>query len=293
MSKVESRGPRAAGVSGARPSTLDLRHAFTLIEIMVVVVMLSLIVFALMSVFTGTQKAFRSTITQTDVLEGGRAAMDLIVSDLKQMSPSLDVSTSFYVTVNSSTLVQSLIASSYYRTNVLEKFFIMSRDNQTWTGTGYVVSLSPTNLYSLYRFSTNMNVAAGSPAALFNSFSNAVANNNFTGMSHLLDGVVDFRVRAFDPNGVWMNSNYTNANNFMANSASSFYGETGFYMFSNTLPATVEIQMGVVEDRTLQRASTWPNGSTAQINYLAQQAGQVHVFRQRISIPNLDPAAYQ
>jgi hypothetical protein len=54
----------------------------------------------------------------------------------------------------------------------------------------------------------------------------------------------------------------------------------------------VEIQMGVLEDRTLQRASTWPNNSTNQISYLAQQAGKVHVFRQRVSIPNLDPAAY-
>ena len=64
-------------------------------------------------------------------------------------------------------------------------------------------------------------------------------------------------------------------------------------MFSNTLPASVEIEMAALEDRALQRASTWPNNSAGQSNYLAQQAGRVHIFRQRVTVPNVDPAAYQ
>ena len=48
----------------------------------------------------------------------------------------------------------------------------------------------------------------------------------------------------------------------------------------------------VLEDRTLQRAATWPNGTLLQSNYLAQQAGKVHIFRQRIPIHNVDPSAY-
>ena len=69
-------------------------------------------------------------------------------------------------------------------------------------------------------------------------------------------------------------------------------------MFSNTLPAAVEIQMGVLEDRTLQRADRLasrgkrprrrPNGSIC-----SNQAGKVHLFRQRVTIPNVDPSAYQ
>jgi hypothetical protein len=62
-------------------------------------------------------------------------------------------------------------------------------------------------------------------------------------------------------------------------------------MFSNTLPASVEIQLGMLEDRTLQRAQSI-SGLT-QSNYLAQHAGQVHLFRQRIPIRNVDPSAYQ
>jgi hypothetical protein len=31
----------------------------------------------------------------------------------------------------------------------------------------------------------------------------------------------------------------------------------------------------------------------SQSNYLAQQAGKMHVFRQRVWIRNVDPSAYQ
>jgi hypothetical protein len=73
----------------------------------------------------------------------------------------------------------------------------------------------------------------------------------------------------------------------------STLGQTGFYMFSNTLPASVEIEMAVLEDRTLQRAAALSGAPAAQTSYLQQQAGKVHVFRQRVSIPNVDPSAYQ
>jgi hypothetical protein len=68
--------------------------------------------------------------------------------------------------------------------------------------------------------------------------------------------------------------------------------------YSNAVPAAVELQMGLIEDRTLQRAESLGNGqfpylNTAQRNYLAQQSGHVHLFRQRVSIPNADPTAYQ
>src|SRR5260221_10877601 len=77
------------------------------------------------------------------------------------------------------------------------------------------------------------------------------------------------------------------------------YGEVGFCMFSNTLPASVEIEMGVLEDRTLQRAESLPNDIPApspndrRTLFLQGQAGQVHIFRERVSIQNVDPSAYQ
>jgi type II secretory pathway component PulJ len=280
------------------------RHAFTLIEILVVVVLMALIVLALMAVFSSTQAAFRASITQTDVLEGGRAAMGLIKSDLESMTPSFGVSNGavnfcvitnqYQYQSNSAPLVQSLAGSGSQRNNVLEKFFILTRQNTTWTGTGYIVDTTSTNYFNpLYRFSITTNVMARNvPAVLYTNFLNA----SFTNMSHLMDGVIHLTVRAYDPNGYWMTNVYefyngqfiTNRNVWFSGPA---WGEVSFYMFSNTLPASVEIQLGLLEDRTLQRAQSI--SVLTQSNYLAQHAGQVHLFRQRFPIRNVDPSAYQ
>jgi len=289
-------------------STLRNRNGFTLIEVMVVVTLLSLIVLALMAVFNSTQAAFRASVTQSDVLESGRAAMDLMASDLKQMSPSCDYSNTpgtcavnFLAAVPAgyTPLLQPLVASSQQRTNVQETIFILSRQNQTWTGVGYVAANSPSpqgDLYSLYRFSATTNAQlAGDPAAmLFNLFTNCA----LTSMSHLMDGVVSLTVRAYDVYGGLMNGNVVFSGGQATTNRNVYYlppssGQTGFYMFSNTLPASVEIEMGALEDKTLQHAESLSEVPAAQASYLAQQAGKVHVFRQSVSIPNVDPTAYQ
>jgi type II secretory pathway pseudopilin PulG len=289
-------------------------NAFSLVEVLVVVTLLSLIVLALMAVFNTTQRAFRASITQTDVLESGRAAMDLITTDLRQMSPSAGVSNSLVAVLNGfvpvnfyasnnfnlQPLVQTMTASlnNPQRTNVLENFFILSRENQTWTGTGYVVDPNSTNFVNpLYRFSISTNVQAASPAVLYTNFANRVFNANFNGMSHLMDGVVHLTVRAYDPNGYWMTNTYNFADEQISTNNNVLFafpslGEVGFYMFSNTLPASVEIQLGALEDRTLQRAESLGNSLTRS-NYLALQSGKLHIFRQRVMIPNVDPTAYQ
>ena len=48
------------------------RRAFTLVEMLVTLALLSLIVLALMTVFNSTQNAFRASLTETDILESGR-----------------------------------------------------------------------------------------------------------------------------------------------------------------------------------------------------------------------------
>ena len=285
-----------------------IENGFTLIEIMVVVALLALIVIALMGVFNSTQAAFRASITQTDVLEGGRAAVDLITQDLKVMSPSLGFSNgavNFFATNNPnySPLLQSLVGisnPSIQRTNVLENFFFLSRGNSngvpTWTGTGYVVDPSSTNgINPLYRFSMTMPVAAfNSPALLYTNFIFTPLTNTLF-WSRLLDGVVTLRVRAYNPDGLWMSNGFVNLADYQRVKNVRFllpvFGEVGFYMFGNTLPASVEIEMATLEDRTLQRAESLSGAN--QNNYLAQQSGKVHVFRQRVAIPNVDPAAYQ
>jgi len=296
-----------------RGDSFVARRAFSLVEILVVVSLLSLIVLVLMTVFNSTQKAFRAGVTQTDVLEGSRAAMDLLVSDLKLMSPC-DGPTNNYDGVNFFAglnplnyylpFIQTLPGSGLQRTNVIENAFWLSRQNlnghDSWVGIGYTVqatSVSP--LFPLYRFYTNA-PASTDPLFLYNTFTNSIWASAFTsnGWSHLVDGVVDFRLQPYDVNGYAMtNSSQFNSGLPVSYPSTAFalppaYGVTAFYFLSNAIPASVEIQMSTLEDAVLRRADSFGGFSLSQSNYLAQQVGRTHVFRQRVLLPNVDPNAY-
>jgi type II secretory pathway component PulJ len=275
----------------------------------VVVVLMSLIVLALMAVFSSTQAAFRASITQTDVLEGGRSVMGLIKSDLEPMTPCFlnapNFPPNFYAAVSNS-FTQPLTGSSASRTNVMEDVFFITRENQTWKGVGYFVR---SNLFVsgmvgtpgvLYRFETNNSVAqfARNPGAMFATYNQArmgnMANNPTNGISRILDGVMAFKVRAFDTNGLWITTTTNYAGNVNIVATNTAYGEVAWYSFSsNALPASVEIELGILEDRALQRIESLGGSFQAQTNYLAKQAGKVHLFRQRVWIRNVDPSAYQ
>jgi prepilin-type N-terminal cleavage/methylation domain-containing protein len=314
---VEACPPLPVGAACRR------RLGFSLIEVLVVVTLLSLIVLVLMTVFNSTQSAFRAGVTQTDVLEGSRAAMDLIVSDLKLMAPSDGPTNNpylpsgsynfygynFYANLNSVDyylpLIQNLPGSNQQRTNLLENVFWLSRQNlnghDSWVGTGYtVIATNVSPLFPLYRFVTNA-PASTDPTSLFYEFLAAIQNNAFTntGWSHLIDGVLDFRVQPFDLNGYGMTNSYQyNAGQYTTYPNTAFfyppppYGATGFYFLSNAIPGSVEIQMSTLEDAVLRRAESFGLPGNSQSNYLAQQAGRVHVFRQRVILPNVDPSAY-
>jgi type II secretory pathway pseudopilin PulG len=341
----DQRPSRAAqsGIALRLPPHSKFSHrAFSLIEIMMVVTLLTLIMVALMSVFSSTQTAFRASITQTDVLEGGRATMDMITSDLRQMAPSggyqaelydqgafvaypqtlvppILPSEQFYPTnpINFwlsppvPTIIQPLLGANdplTMRTNQLQSIFILTYQNQLWRGIGYFVDTNSTAYIDpLYRYDSNIEIAQDSlparpsPQQIFTNFA-AVASSanldNTTNATHLLDGVVHFNARAYDVNGAWMTNNFAYFTNYVVTNATFYYpvgGEVSLYMCSNTLPAAVEVQMGVVEDRVLQHvfALPAPTSSGVRSNYLAQQVGKVHLFRQRVTIPNVDFTAYQ
>ncbi len=306
-------------------------RAFTLVEILVVLALLGLIVFALMAVFAATQRAFRASLTQTDTLEGARSVMDLMASDLQTMTPANwqtnlspdhnDPSTNFYAPVNfyvspktfaflpsgpPSPLPQSLIGSlnlpPAQRTNVLEDLFILSKGNingvSSWIGTGYSVNtnLADGTMYPLYRFYMTTNVSAGPPgmATIFNTFAGFQYTNSSL-WSHLMDGVVNLTMRTYDTNGVWMTNGYANPQFAHVKCARfqplNFTIEPSAVFYSNALPASVQIELGTIEDRVLAHAEGL--SVAKQSNYLAGAAAQVHLFRQRVSIPNVDRTAYQ
>lgn len=312
-----------------RPGCATVVSAFTLVEIMVVMTILGLIVLALMTVFSNTQAAFRSSVTTSDILENGRATMELMTADLRGMAPSDGFSqgpsntlsggfaqyqypVNFFVTNNAAfyqPLVQPLIGSANgaMRTNQLQYFFMLGRQNMNWTGVGYIVNTktsSSLSLYPLYRFSAQTNIQ-NSPSTLFNLFQNEIISDQWTNMSHLMDGVVGLTVRTYDTNGVWLTNGYfsltnlTLRNTWFEPPCPGPGGEVGGVFFSNALPASVEVQMATLEDRTMQRAESMgqpgqtPMSVSVESNYLSGRAGAVHIFRQRVMIPQVDPSAYQ
>lgn len=299
------------------------RCGFTLVEILVVLALLSLIVFALMTVFSATQRAFRASLTQTDTLESGRAVMDLIAGDLETMTPTYGYSNAvlnsdgslspncpvnFSCVVNDLTfppspLYQTLIGSvsGAQRTNLVENIFIIGKNNingvPSWVATGYSVTntLPDGTLYPLYRFYMTTNITAGPYAliAMHNAFSLFQYTNSAI-WSHLMDGVVDLTARVYDTNGVWLTNGYINPSYVNVQNISVYnsgYGEDNCLFYSNAVPASVQIQLGTLEDRTMEHAEAL--SGVAQSNYLSGAAAEVHLFNRRVWIRNLDISAYQ
>ena len=74
-------------------------------------------------------------------------------------------------------------------------------------------------------------------------------------------------------------------------------GEIGLYRFSsNTVPESVEMELGILEQHAWERYLSI-GAPAARLNYLQSTnyylSSRVHLFRQRIPIRNVDPLAYQ
>ena len=294
-------------------------RAFSLIEILMTVALLSVIILGLVAMFDQTRRAFTSSMTQVDVLEGGRAATALIASDLEQLTPAFNPNVeNFYMQISPAvysyspvgiTTTQTLNDPAEQRTNYLQQLYFITRYNQQWNIIGYRVDSSgeANGIGTLYRYSLNNIPVNGTipPPSIINANSNlmsvtndfttsGVPTNNFT---RVIDGVVDFRVRALDANGNLI-AGQTNAFGITAYT-NTLNGEFYFYRFmSNAVPAYVEVEVGILETRTLQRYNSMTNISggarnAVALGFLTNHAGQVHMFRQRVPVRAVDPTAYR
>lgn len=284
-----------------------VRHGFSLIEILVVVALLSVIILGLLAMFDQTKRAFTTGLTQVDVLESGRAAMEMMTRELSQMvsAPYDSNAVTFYAEIAPvSPLLQPLPGNNPEpRRNFLSEMFFLTRETNTWKGIGYWVGAPDTGNSgaaalngwgTLYRYQTNT-IFRAVPAhpwqlhALYYNF-----NTRTQRMNRILDGVVHFKVRAFDPSGVWITNNLAATNSEVRPIELSTFAlnEVEFYRFTNNaVPAFVELELGVLEQRALARLQSIPD-PVARRNYLQEQVGRVHVFRTRVPIRNVDPSVY-
>lgn len=154
-----------------RSDSRQPRHrtgAFSLLEMMIAVSLLTVIIAALYAMFDQTQKAFRQSLNQADLSEGGRSALDLMVRTIERAaSPQVDDALHLVVRPANATgyeLVFAGDATQANRTQPLrfdELFFTYPASGGRWhvgglfIGTldaGPVVSTPVTGLGSLYLY---------------------------------------------------------------------------------------------------------------------------------------------
>ena len=279
------------------------QRGLSLIEMMVAVTLLTVIIIGLVAMFEQTRKAFTAGLANVDYQDSGRVAVDLIARDLQQMAPANPGI--FYA--NSANTFSGINSFNFFTandppvppmysllvtlngdpiTNTFQRLFFTTQYNQTWHAVGYWVNTSgqPAGVGTLYQYRASGPVSAGSGLPLTNDFSNFAADTN--AFSPVIDGVVNFRVRAYDPNG-----------NLITSSASNLIAApliaTGDYSYAfsgSVVPAYVEIELTVLENKTLDRYRSM--GSQNAQTYFTNHVGQMHVFKQRVSIASLDRTAY-
>jgi competence protein ComGC len=273
--------------------------AFTVVELMVAVSIMTLIVLALYGMFDQVQKALRGNVAQVDVLEGGRSAMELMTREMEQIQAGNILNqTNLYVGFGRDAFQvqlpfrQELLGLNEYRTNLLQEVYFLSRFNKEWTGTGYRVLASNLKNGLFNQFGTNgVGTLARYSTSIHDSYLTRTnpfrfvmdpQPRNLTNYQRLVDGVVHFRIRAYDGRGfplTYLTNTYDGVN--MLNDANS--GETRYAFTNKAVPAYLEVELGILEPQVLERLKSIPTPAAAA-NFLAKQTGKIHLFQQRIPI---------
>ena len=290
------------------------RRALTILEMLVSTAMLAFIVLGLTAMLIQTQKAFKTGIKQTTVTDAGRAVIDMIASDLTQLSdPHFTNVYNPYAAVNSLppyptylywqwVYFNDLNQSNYndnnvlvpFRVNQLEDVFALVQTNNTWLGIGYCVSNWFTNssgvpypgVGTLYRYVTNT-TAPLTNNMLFSNFQYSVANN-FTNFHRVVDGVVHLKITAYDSDGNEDTNQLLSPNGPLQYPTILQFPTLPVATYqTNYLPHSIDIELGVLEPEAFEHArALFTSGATAAAEqYLTTCVGQVEIFRQHIIIP--------
>ena len=257
----------------------DHEDAFSLVELLVAVSITTVIIFALYAIFDHTQKAFRGSISQVDVMESGRAAMDLMTRELEQLSASNETNVVNLFAQRSTNTIsfQQSLPGNMLRTNRFQDFFFLNRFNNNWSLAGYTVvpSVSGSGVVgTLWRHSTN-SINRAVPFNIMSAFINGTSKT--VDLQPVIDGVIHLTLLPYDDAGSLMT--WTNrVPGFVSDPRTSYH----YFFLSNALPRFVELELGILEPQILEQYKSMP--SNVASNFLARQAGRVHLFRQRIAI---------
>ena len=289
--------------SGRRAGAAGL----TILEMLVSSAMLALIIVGLTAMFVQTQKAFKSGIKQTDVGDAGRSIADLMANDLSQLSDGQPyaVSNRFYGVTNLlwgwDGVFPQYEDGHAFRTNLLQGVYMLVQTNSGWTGVGYVVSnLVPgLGVGTLYRYTAPTNAHFLDNLRVFTPF-NAVFQPNFSNstyfinpairLSRVADGVVHLRIIPYDTYGYPTGYETNVGKLYMSGPVTNTYPYSSFvtsptpHMVNNNLPASVDLELGILDPDAWEHLRGLAGNLTAQSNYLNTAAAKVDIFRKRILV---------
>jgi hypothetical protein len=315
-------------------------RAFSLLEMMLVVTMLTMIVYMLYSVFDQIQRALRSNTSQVDIMETGRATLDLVSRELQGLEKSGLVNPLWMVPpppfvpstsrleesrpnfllqlgydVSAKQLTMPLVDGTTW-TNVLDDCFFLSRSNNIWVATAYLVgglTNDPKSPAALVFTTNRVDVArVGALVRVTTSTTNWMARHQLravdiddmmynlfrvkqgrlpgtnVSLALMADGIVHFRLRPLDLNGRPITNTWpdltarierTSVNRVLVDKYSLFT--------SNSLPAYLDLEIGILDPAVFQRLKAIP-ASAAQIQFLQRQAGAVQLFHKLIPVRSVE-----
>ena len=256
------------------------RRAMSLIEIMVAMALLTVIMLGLFSAFYHTQRALKMSGSQTDVLEGGRATLSLLVRELQEMAASHE-SNCLNLMISTPTgggLDVPVPGDVERQTNVLQDAFFMIRDNDVWSGISYFITIKGEGVGTLWRQTAATNRLTNANCRLADLY--AATTNAPVG--RVADGIVHISVRAFDVNGM----EYA-PGKFYTASTNIVVQNDGLEFYNETLPAWIDVELGIVDPQVYRQfKNISPTSPAGGVNFLRSQAGKMYLFRQRINIRN-------
>ena len=296
------------------------RAAFSLLELLVAVGLLSVIVLALYAMFDQTQKALHRSIAQTDVMEGGRSAFDLIVRDVERAHPT-GVTGPIELPVYNLLVRKSPLSTQagpgsrdviHRDATFSELYYMLPIRDRLWSAAGLFVASETDasqsvpvingveSVGTLYRYQAPSTVfvrGPGATTALGKLTSDLVNNTSFarnrraTNSTRLLDGVVFFRVLPYGGSGLPLDAvsiapNLTLTNIVIARPQ----GSPNTYLTTFTgaaMPNAVEVEFGVLPPKSLIQYRSVPDNLKA--GYLTKHAAEILLFRQRIALRSAIP----
>lgn len=330
------------------PPSARPRAAFTVIELLLGVAIMTLIVFGLYAVFDQTQKALRGSVQQVDIFEGARAAVDLLREDLEQAAVGGQPHrANLYsgIMSNLPPVPVTDLGGDPLMTLSAGELYLLHRAGNGWRGVGWWLDFDTNTLDSvrvgtLMRYTstgTNANLAGrlfGSRPAddgwrgwkdalpadryfalepdrdglnllnLHNSRYPLVwpGRTNLAYSAPVLANVVHFRITAYDDGGVAITEQVIPPKGredlrtphrdiprreFLERFEVNYtrYGEMSYRFAGDVLPAFVEVELGLVEPQVAERLRGFTTREGAG-RYLSQNAGRIHLFRQRIALAN-------